>query len=222
MLLDQERRLVADALEDVFGFQLLQIGLWGENGAFFGAARTQRQTVLAATLDGRADVCSKTSELAIASDSVEAVLLPHTLEFESDPHAVLREVHRILVSEGCLLILGFSAGGSWALRHRLSEEGFPPGLVQLISERRARDWLALLGFEVTDSKRYLFRLPFPPRRPAQSAAGNVLESSGLLPANAYLLKARKRVYAMTPVRPKWRERLPVVGGLVEPTTRTRS
>jgi len=150
------------------------------------------------------------------------VLLPHTLEFEPDPHAVLREVQRILVSEGHLLILSFSAGGTWALRHRWSEEGFPPGLVQLISERRARDWLALLGFEVTAAKRYLFRLPFPPRQTVNLSSSGWMESSGLLPANAYLLKARKRVYALTPVRPKWRERRPVVGGLVEPTTPVRS
>jgi len=221
-LLEQELPLVADALEDVFGFQLLQIGIWGENGRFFEAARTQRRAVLAAARDGRADLCCKTSQLAIAADSVDAVLLPHTLEFEPDPHAVLREVQRILVSEGHLLILGFSAGGTWALRHRSSEEGFPPGLVQLISERRARDWLALLGFEVTAAKRYLFRLPFPPRQAANLSSSGWMESSGLLPANAYLHKARKRVYALTPVRPKWRERRPVVGGLVEPTTRVRS
>lgn len=220
LVLQRERQLVAEALEDVFGFQLLQLGTWGENGGFFAAARTQRQTILAAVTDGRAQVCCKPSELAIASDSIDGVLLPHTLEFESDPHAVLREVQRVLVSEGRLLILGFSATGTWALRHRFAEEGFPPGLMQHISERRARDWLALLGFEVTGADRYLFRLPFPP--PPTAAQTGAAIDSGLLPANAYLLRARKRVYALTPVRPKWRERSPVVGGLLEPTTRNPS
>ncbi len=210
---------MANALEDVFGFQLLQIGAWGENGRFFEAARTQRQWVIASTPEAQADLCCKTSELAIASDSIDAVLLPHTLEFESDPHAVLREVERVLVSEGQLLILGFSPTSAWALRHRLSEEGFPPGLARLISERRLRDWLALLGFEVAVARRYLFRLPISPRRPI--AADAVSDSRGLFPANAYLLKARKRVYSLTPVRPKRRERLAIVGGL-EPTTRLRA
>lgn len=218
--MQQERRLIADALEDVFGFQLLQIGAWGENGGFFETARTQRKSTLASSREADADICCKTSQLAIASDSVDAVLLPHTLEFESDPHAVLREVERILIGEGQLLILGFSPTGAWALRHRLSEEGFPPGLARLISERRLRDWLALLSFEVTTSRRYLFRLPLPPRRP--TTAESVAESRGLLPASAYLLKARKRVYALTVVRPKWRERPALVGGLVEPTTRSRA
>lgn len=222
LLIRQERRLIAEALEDVFGFQLLQIGAWGENGGFFEAARTQRKSTIASSPDADADLCCRTSQLAIASDSVDAVLLPHTLEFEGDPHAVLREVERILVGEGQLLILGFTPTGAWALRHRLSEEGFPPGLARLISERRLRDWLALLSFEVTASRRYLFRLPLPPRRPGTSVADSAAESRGLWPASAYLLKARKRVYALTVVRPKWRERPALVGGLVEPTTRSRA
>lgn len=220
LLIQRERELVADALQDVFGFQLLQIGAWGENGRFFEAARTQRQWVITSSPEEQSDLCSKTSELAIASDSVDAVLLPHTLEFESDPHAVLREVERVLVSEGQVLVLGFSPVGTWALRHRLSEVGFPPGLARFISERRLRDWLALLGFEVSNARGYLFRLPIPPRRPLESV-GPIGDSRGLLPANAYLLKARKRVYALTPVRPRKRERLAIVGGL-EPTTRLRA
>jgi hypothetical protein len=40
-----------------------------------------------------------------------------------------------------------------------------------------------------------------------------------LPASGYLLKARKRVYTLTPVRPRLREQPAVLGGLVEPTTR---
>jgi SAM-dependent methyltransferase len=211
LLIQRERELVASALEDVFGFQLLQIGAWGESGRFFEAARTQRQWVVASSPEVPADVRCKTSELAIASDSVDAILLPHTLEFESDPHAVLREVERVLVSEGQLLVLGFSPVGTWALRHRLSEVGFPPGLARFISERRLRDWLAL---------GYLFRLPIPPRGPFESTE-SIPDPRGLLPANAYLLKARKRVYALTPVRLKKRERLAIVGGL-EPTTRLRA
>ena len=39
-------------------------------------------------------------------------------------------------------------------------------------------------------------------------------------AGGYLMKARKRVYTLTPVRPRWRLRSSkVVGGLIEPTTR---
>jgi hypothetical protein len=42
------------------------------------------------------------------------------------------------------------------------------------------------------------------------------------PAGAYLIKARKRVYTLTTIRPKARERPQTIGGLVKPTTRSSS
>jgi len=43
-----------------------------------------------------------------------------------------------------------------------------------------------------------------------------------LPAGAFLLKARKRVYTLTPVRQRFREKPAVIGGLVKPTTRSQA
>ena len=43
-----------------------------------------------------------------------------------------------------------------------------------------------------------------------------------LPGGAYLIKARKRVYTMTPIRPRLRDKPAVIGALVKPTTRTRA
>jgi hypothetical protein len=43
-----------------------------------------------------------------------------------------------------------------------------------------------------------------------------------LPAGAYLLKARKRLFTLTPIRPRSREKPAVIGGLVKPTTRSQA
>lgn len=224
-----ERKLVGEALAQVFGWQLLQIGLWGDDDGLISEARTQRNSVLAwhgqhAAGSTRGPLLrSRTDSLAIASDAVDAVLLPHTLEYEPDPHEILREVGRILSGEGHLIVLGFRAFSSWGLRHLLAGQGFPPGLERMIGEARLRDWLKLLGFEVVDARRYLFTLPWGSATPS---SGSFLERSGeyLWPlfAGGYLLKARKRIYTMTPVRPRWRRRGTVVGGLIEPTTRQSS
>jgi SAM-dependent methyltransferase len=223
LLIEHERHVLNEALDDVFGIQLVQIGTWGDPKAYFPAARTQRQTVICSALNGQPQVFCKTESLPVASDSVDAVLLPHTLEADHDPHAVLREVARVLVAEGQILVLGFSAVSTWGARHRLSREGFPPGLARIIPENRLRDWLALLGFEVTAVRRYLHRLPLTPRRGASTATrSDGFTPHHLLPAGAYLIKARKRTYTLTPIRPKRRERRSMVGGLVEPTPRVRS
>jgi SAM-dependent methyltransferase len=217
-----ESKLVSEALAQVFGWQLLQIGLWGDNDALLTDARTQRCSVLAwhgEHTNGCAFVRSRTDALAIASDTIDAVLLPHTLEYEPDPHGILREVERIMPGEGHLIILGFRPLSSWGIRHLFAGQGFPPGIERLISERRLRDWLKLLGFELVDARRYLFTLPWGTPDPSSNS---FFERAGeqLWPlfAGGYLLKARKRVYCMTPIRPRWRVRAKVVGGLIEPST----
>ena len=165
-------------------------------------------------------VHSRADALPIASDSVDAVLLPHTLEYEPEPHDILREVERILPGEGHVIVLGFRPMSPWGFRYASSRQGFPPGVQRLISERRLRDWLKLLGFEVVDARRYLFTLPWGSEAPRGQ---RLLESAGEnfwpLLAGAYLLKARKRVYCKTPIRLSWRQRARVVGGLLEPTRR---
>lgn len=222
-VLTLERKLVSEALSQVFGWQLLQIGEWGPADVLIAEARTQRKALLAAILDSAPDgmaVRSRTDALAIASDSIDAVLLPHTLERAPDPHELLREVQRILSGDGHLIVMGFRPFSGWGCRHLLTRAGFPPETERLIGERRLRDWLKLLGFEIVDARRYLFTWPWGAAAPR---AERFVETAGerLWPliAGAYLLKARKRVYAITPIRPRWRTRTQVVGGLIEPTTR---
>ncbi len=219
-----ERKLVAEALSQVFGWQLLQIGLWGDDLGLMAGARTQRKAVISQEppepVLGVMSIRSRLDALAIVSDSVDAVLLPHTLECASDPHELLREVERILPGDGQLIVMGFRPFSTWGVRNALAPIGFPPGTERLISEHRMRDWLKLLGFEIADARRYLFTWPWGGVKPR---AQRFLEHSGskLWPlfAGAYLLRARKRVYTLTPIRPRWRTRAQVVGGLIEPTTR---
>jgi len=218
-----ERKIAAEALAQVFGWQLLQIGLWGDDDGLIADARTQRKTVLAWHGDreaGDAVIRSRTDSLAIGSDAADAVLLPHTLEYEPDPHEILREVGRVLAGEGHLIVLGFRPLSSWGVRHLFARDGFPPGLDRLIGERRLRDWLKLLGFEIVDARRYLFTLPWgSPAASSQTFMERTGESLWPMFGGGYLIKARKRVYTLTPVRPRWRLRPKVVGGLIEPTTR---
>jgi len=214
VLLAAEREAVAAALEDVFGNQILQIGHWGAAETFLPLARLPRRALIAEP-EAPGDVVSHAAQLAILSQSVDAVLLPHTLEFEPEPQAVIREVERILVGEGHVLVLGFEPSGAWAARHTLTRGGFPPGLVGTLSRRRLRDWLTLLGFDVVGSRRFLHALPFASlmsariNRQLERLGGRLNGTLG----NVYLLKARKRVYTLTPIRPK-RRRLTRLAGAV--------
>lgn len=224
-LLAAESELLAEALEDVFGWELLQVGAWGNARELLAGSRTRRQSLIAAAdLPVSADIIARPSRLPVLGDCVDAVLLPHTLEFAADPYAVLREVDRVLTGEGQLLVLGFRPWSLWGMRARWSRSGFPPGMRRLLSERLLREWLVLLGFEVTVARRYLYLGPWSRGLARGEGTGRMLRA-GLtypLPAGAYLLRARKRLYTMTPVRPRLREKTAVIGALVKPTTRNQA
>jgi len=220
--LANEQRLMRSALERVFGEQLVQIGAWGARNTFLRYARTQRRVLVDWRPGVAADVVSDPEQLAIASDSVDAVLLPHTLERTESPHALLREVDRILRADGHLIVLSFASGGLWGLRHLLSDRGYPAGRERAIREGRLRDWLELLSFDVPAATRYCHTPPVERVKqlrllPREEWAQRWLPFF----SGGYLLRAQKRVHPLTPVR-LWRRqpRLRVVGGLVEPTTRS--
>ena len=216
-----EAKLLAEVCDDVFGLELLQIGTWGRGRELVSASRVRRQTVVAAggPAGQQPDIVASAAGLPITTGSIDAVVLPHSLEIEPDPGAVLREAERVLVGEGQLLVLGFRPWSLWGLRAAASRSGYPPGLGRLLSEHRLRDWLVLLGFEVTIARHYLYVAPSEPNGdPKQSALGMLRR--GLfnpLPAGGYLLKARKRVYAPTPLRQRRREHASLVGSLVNPS-----
>jgi SAM-dependent methyltransferase len=228
-LIAAESQLLGEALEDVFGWELLQIGAWGSGRELLSGARTRHQAILAPPgVSSSADIRGRPTQLPIVSDSIDAVLLPHILEFATDPYAIVREADRVLVGEGQLLVLGFRPWSLWGVRARWSRSGFPPGTRRVLSERRIREWLVLLGYEVVSAQHYLYRGPWSGGLAAGQEMGygtGRMLRRGLtypLPANAYLLKARKRVYTLTPVRPRFRERPAVLGGLVKPTPRQRA
>jgi len=218
LLIHEERAHLGLALEDVFGAHCVQIGHWGPPDAFLPLARIPRRGLIAEP-GARGDCVSHAASLAIQTLAVDAVLLPHTLEYEPEPHEVLREVERVLVGEGHVLILGFEPGAPWALRHYLTPGGFPPGLVRLLSRGRLRDWLRLLGFDVVEVRRFLNVLPIEALARGALAARHARPGGhpGGRLGSAYLLKARKRVYSLTPIRPRRRSAPQVTAAAVEPT-----
>lgn len=219
-LLQQETRVVEEALDGIFGEECLQLGVWGETRTFTRFTRTQRCAVIAESAAETPSAVGKFHQLPVENDSIDAVLLPHTLDYSDRPHEILREVDRVLRADGQIVILGFKPSGLWGLRRLIPGAGMPPGADHLISERRLRDWLKLLDMRIQNSLRYFFRWPLP-RRKVNPSLKWELRGQALWPelAACYMLTAQKRVSTLTPVKPLWRSKPKVVAGLAEPTTR---
>lgn len=223
-LLAQESRLVEEALHGLFGVECLQLGIWGEPRLFLKHARTQHTTCIASppnTAEGEPpSAFGRIHRLPVATDSIDVLILPHTLDFSGRQPEILREVHRVLRSDGHLIVLGFMRGGFWGLRRQIPGAGMPPNTSDLVSESQLADWLKLLDLSIQQRTRYFFKWPLPGRR---ASVSRVWEERGRRwwPefAACYMLTAQKRLYTMTPIRQPWRARPKVVGGLVEPSTR---
>jgi SAM-dependent methyltransferase len=210
-LIAQESALVGAALQQLFGDHIVQIGRWGEANAFLTGARTRYRAVVDAEPGPGISGVVNPRRLSIATDSVDAVFLPHTLELSRSPHAVLREVQRILRPDGRLVVLGFNPISWWGLRHQFAERGYPTGVVRHISRRRMADWLNLLNLRVDEIT--------PVAMTTASGRPDNLFNWMSWSRPAYMVLATKETIPMTPVRPRVRHRARLVSSLVNPSTR---
>jgi SAM-dependent methyltransferase len=142
---------------DIFGFNAVQIGLPQINAL---QANRMKNKWLTDTHAPAGDpggnrppivVVHDFAELPFASQSLDLVVLPHVLEFAEEPHQVLREVERVLIPEGQVIVTGFNPASLWGVRQaggRLTGAHFLPQNGEFISLPRLKDWLKLLSMEV--------------------------------------------------------------------------
>ena len=189
VLLEWEQDRLDHAVADAFGFHALQLGLPELEG--LRANRMPHRWVACDSLVGHEALPLPppsdeliTSQLAVEpialycefdalpfpENSIDLVVLPHSLELARDPHRTLREVDRVLVPEGRVVIAGFNPASLWGLRQRAGRVrrgmGFGrdaplylPRAGEFIGYWRLRDWLHLLGFEVEGGRFGCYRPP---------------------------------------------------------------
>lgn len=160
-LLDWERAQFDDAVADVFGYHALQLGL-PEIDALKTNRMPHRWLACEQPAQGkpRAAMVTDFCALPFSEASLDLVVLPHTLELNAEPHATLREVERVLVPEGRVILCGLNPASLWGLRQRRARlyrkagfgELFLPNEGEFIGYWRMRDWLRLLGFEVESGR----------------------------------------------------------------------
>ena len=223
-LLAQESRLAEDALGGLFGQECLQLGLWGEPRSFIKHSRTQRAAIIASppnvSEDAAPSALGRFHRLPVASDSIDVAILPHTLDYSARQHEILREVHRVLRSDGHLIVFGFMRGGLWGLRRLVPGAGMPPGTDSLVGDALLSDWLRLLDLKIHQRTRFFFKWPLSGIKAAVSQTWEKRGRRWWPELSAcYMLTAQKRLYTLTPIRKPWRAGPKVVGGLVEPSTR---
>jgi SAM-dependent methyltransferase len=224
LLTGEERRLLAGVAPSLFGYHLLQLGLLGDDVAYLENCPIHARTLAMPAPAGAVGVPFLRAEperLPVGADTMDAVLLPHTLDLADDPHQVLREAERVLVPEGRLVVVGFNPWSLWGVRRLLGGRARAPWYGHFIGYPRLHDWLSLLGFGIDRVEVLMFRPPVGSA--ALQARLAFLDRVGerLLPmvAGVYVVLAVKRVSTLTPVKLPWQRRPAIRRRLVEPSTR---
>jgi SAM-dependent methyltransferase len=204
LLADIELDALAEQLPQLFGYHLVVVDPPWESCSLADSRIPHHVVQRTGTAAGmETGVIGHTDQWPVMTDTVDAIILPHTLEITGDPHQVLREADRSLIPDGHLVIIGFNPRSLWGLRRWFSRRSAGmPWQSRFLSVSRLRDWLSLLGFDTLQC-RYLFhRPPFKNQRMQErlqflepgSAQGRMLL------AGAYILVAQKRTVIMTPLK----------------------
>lgn len=198
-----EQAQLDSAVEDVFGFNAVQIGL-----PQFDLLRQNRialHTHLG--IDPACGLVADSGALPLASGSIDLVVLPHVLEFSAHPHRILREAARVLMPDGQIVISGFNPLSLWGMRRALGPGRHEyPWCGRFIGLLRLKDWLQLLSFELNGGRFGCYAPPFAQKKWLERAA--FMEKAGErwwpIAGGVYVVRAVKRTVGMRLVMPNRR------------------
>jgi SAM-dependent methyltransferase len=200
-VLGREQAWLDQTTPDIFGYHALQLGL-----PQVDLLRESRIVNRMRVAPGSgANLAARFAELPIATQSVDLTVLPHVLEFAADPHEILREIDRVMIPEGRLIIIGFNPWSLFGMRRALGRADAVPWNGRFVSLVRIKDWLSLLGFDVADG--HLACYAPPVRSEKWLKRWGFLDATGDrwwgVGGGVYMLEAVKRVRGMRIITPAW-------------------
>ncbi len=147
------------------GYRAMLLGVSPCPGLLDHAPQLHRFVIAEQAGEGVATI-SDFSSLPLPSEVVDLAVMHHVLDFSPWPHEALKEVSRVVLPSGCILVYGFNPLG-WPGLGRL-----PMRLVsanglwrsRCLSAWRVSDWLKLLGFQVESVNYGGFKPPLQSRR----------------------------------------------------------
>jgi SAM-dependent methyltransferase len=198
--LARERLWLDQTVPDIFGYHAIQLGMTQHN--MLSESRISHCVTVGP--EAGAQVPAQFHELPFETQSIDLAVLPHVLEFSENPHAILREVDRVMRPEGRILIVGFNPWSLFGVKKLWSSRGYP-WQGQFVSLVRMKDWLQLLGFEPSAGRLACY-IP-PCETPKWQKRWQFLEQAGDrwwgVSGGIYMLEAIKRVHGVRLMTPAW-------------------
>jgi len=224
-LLAAERKRLAPVISRVFGYHVLQLSCAPEIDMLADCPVCHQIRFAPSWYTGRTLPIADIENLPLATDSMDAVLLHHTLDFTPDSHRLLREATRVLRPGGRLIIVGFNPLSVWGLSKSLHWSNATPWNARFISRRRLTDWLSLLDFHVESVGYggYLAPVKHPGILGLAPDFERWFDRLGNPAGAFYMIVAGKQRIPLIPVTPRWKMvRAPSMGSPLAETGRVAS
>ena len=204
-LAEREQSYFDRAVADVFGYNALQLGL--PEMDLLQASRIPLK--VHAHRSPGSELRTDFHDLPLAGNSIDLVVMPHVLEFHEHPHQILREVNRVLMPEGHLVLACFNPWSLWGIRRAFARSSEFPWQGRFINLPRVKDWLGLLGFEIIAGQMSCYAPPCAQQKWMDRC--RFMEPAGdrwwPIAGGVYFLQAVKRVRGVRLIMPKWTDRL---------------
>jgi hypothetical protein len=149
------------------------------------------------------------ARLPFLSGSLDAVILPHTLELLDNPRQLFAEACRVIKPSGHIVIINFNPFSLWGLRHILKERStFLPCQKTLIPAFHIKKWLGLADFKLLKSFTFLFHLPMRHSELFKKFRFLDRMSKLLFPfGGVYIILATAKVVPLSPIKLSWKQSL---------------
>lgn len=157
--LTTEKQLLKEAIAHQFGFHLVFSGEISCFTLLQDSPILHRVILTPTPLHHLNSLCTRLDKLPFLTESLDLLILQHTLESLWDPHSLLQEAARVLLPEGRLVIFLFNPISAWGLLRvfKRKSASFPWNL-RFYSRKRVINWLKALGFAEIEVE-YFFNRP---------------------------------------------------------------
>jgi SAM-dependent methyltransferase len=198
-VLAAEQAIMNQLLPGFFGYDLLQLSLQTES--LFDASPIHHKLKMGIAQQDQGAFTGKATQLPFETDSMDVVLLHHLLEYYDSPQQILREVGRIALPSGHVVIIGFNPLSLWGAYRPIGQlRSLAPWCGRFIRPGRLMDWLTLLNFKIDRAQYATYGLP------VDGYSGKIPDYRQGLSRNAnwpfgavYVIVASKQVSRLTPI-----------------------
>ena len=185
----------------LFGYHMLKLG--GLSCELTSCCCNIQHQVSLDLSHSMSNVIADCYELPFLEKSFDAVIMAHQLEYSVDPHRLLREVDRVMIDDGYLIITGFNPLSLLGLsslmpwrKHSLPWSG------RMFTPHRINDWLSVLNYQVVHCDRYAL-FPYQRYQTMWTWLENGVGSWASPAGSLYFIVARKRTYPLRPIKAHW-------------------